>query len=56
MEDFFRNYGAVVGSAIPAVAAFIAMLIAQYYKERPIAKSLLIIAAGVLVGAITESW
>jgi hypothetical protein len=49
LEDVFRDYGAVIGSAAPAVAAYIAMIIAQYFKEHSRAKVALMIAAGLLI-------
>jgi hypothetical protein len=48
-SDLFRDYGGVIVSALPAVAAFLAMIIAQYFKERPIAKALFVAAAGLLI-------
>jgi hypothetical protein len=48
-SDLFRDYGGVIVSALPAVAAFLAMIIAQYFKERPIAKALSVAAAGLLI-------
>jgi hypothetical protein len=51
MESFLRDYGALVAPTAAIINGFIAVVIAQFYRDHPIAKVVLVIAAGLL-GAV----
>lgn len=48
MADFFHDYGALIAPTTAILNGFIAVLVAQFFKDHPLAKVLLVIAAGVL--------
>jgi hypothetical protein len=48
---FFHDYGALVAPVAAIINGFIAVVVAQFYKDHPFAKALLVVAAGVLGGA-----
>jgi hypothetical protein len=53
LQEFFHDYGALIAPTAAIVNGFIAVVVAQFFKNRPWAKVLLVAAAGLLgVGAI----
>ena len=48
MEEFFRDYGALIAPAAAVINGFIAVLISQFFKDSPRAKVILVISAGIL--------
>ncbi len=59
MDAFFHNYGPLIAPTAAIINGFIAVLVAQFFKDRPGAKFGLVVAAGMLgavaVGAIFYS-
>jgi hypothetical protein len=51
LGNFFRDYGTPFASAVAVLNGFIAVLIAQLFPDYPIAKLLLVVAAGLLGAA-----
>jgi hypothetical protein len=51
MQAFFSDYGSLIGSTAAIINGFIAVVVAQFFKDRPAARVLLALAAGVLGGA-----
>jgi hypothetical protein len=51
MQAFFSDYGSLIGSTAAIINGFIAVVVAQFFKDRPAARVLLVLAAGVLGGA-----
>jgi hypothetical protein len=52
MQTFFSDYGSLIASTAAIINGFIAVVIAQFFKDRPAARVSLVLAAGVLGGAI----
>jgi hypothetical protein len=52
MVDFFRDYGTWVTSSLALINGFIALIIAQFFKDRHIAKVILVSTAAILVDRI----
>jgi hypothetical protein len=48
MEDFLHDYGALIAPTAAIINGFIAVLVAQFFKDHPVAKCLLVIAAAIL--------
>lgn len=46
--DFFHNYGALIAPTTAILNGFIAVIVAQFFKDHPLAKVLLVVAAGLL--------
>jgi hypothetical protein len=56
MKDFFADYGALVSPILAIVNGLIALVVAQFFKERPAAKIFLVASAAVLsVAAVTAT-
>ena len=56
MKDFFADYGALVSPILAIVNGLIALVVAQFFKERPAAKIFLVTSAAVLsVAAVTAT-
>ena len=51
MQAFFTDYGALIAPITAIISTFIAVLVAQFYKDHPVAKVLLVVASGVLSAA-----
>jgi hypothetical protein len=51
METFFADYGALIATITAIVNGFIAVVVAQFFKDRPGARVLLVVTAGVLGAA-----
>jgi hypothetical protein len=51
MRPFFADYGALIAPITAIINGFIAVVIAQFFKDRPAAKVLLVVAAGLLGAA-----
>jgi hypothetical protein len=51
VSDFFHDYGALIAPTAAILNGFIAVLVAQFFKDHRRAKVLLVIAAGVLGSA-----
>jgi len=43
-----QDYGALVAPTAAIINGFIAVLVAQFFKDHPVAKVLLVVAAGLL--------
>ncbi len=56
MQTFPGDYGALIAPITAIISTFIAVLVAQFYKDHPVAKVLLVVAAGLLgAAAITAT-
>jgi hypothetical protein len=56
MKSFFADYGALVASMAAILNGFIALVIAQFFQERPAAKIFLVVSAAVLsLAAVTAT-
>jgi hypothetical protein len=56
MRNFIADYGTLVGPIVAIVNGFIALVVAQFYKERTWAKVLLVVSAFILsAGAVTAT-
>jgi hypothetical protein len=51
MQSFFADYGALIAPIAAIVNGFIAVIVAQFFKDHLLAKVLLVVAAGVLGAA-----
>jgi hypothetical protein len=48
METFLHDYGVLVAPTAAIINGFIAVLVAQFFKDHPVAKVLLVVSAGAL--------
>jgi hypothetical protein len=48
LQTFLADYGALIAPIAAIINGFIAVLVAQFFKDRPAAKVLLVMVAGVL--------
>jgi hypothetical protein len=48
MQTFLADYGALIAPIAAIINGFIAVVVAQFFKDRPAAKVLLVVAAGFL--------
>jgi hypothetical protein len=56
METFLADYGTLIAPTAAIINGFIAVVVAQFFKDRPSAKVLLVVAAGLLgVAAISAT-
>jgi len=56
MKSFLLDYGALIAPIAAIVNGFIAVVVAQFFKDHPLAKILLVVAAAVLgVAAISAT-
>ena len=51
MQSFLADYGALIAPVAAIVNGFIAVVVAQFFKDHRLAKVLLVVAAGVLGAA-----
>jgi len=53
VQDFLADYGALIAPIAAIINGFIAVVVAQFFKDRPSAKVALVVAAGLLgVGVV----
>ena len=55
MSNILRDYGALVAPVAAIINGFIAVLVAQFFKEHPVAKVVLVVMAGLLGSAAIGS-
>jgi hypothetical protein len=48
MQTFLSDYGALIAPIAAIINGFIAVVVAQFFKDRPTAKLLVVLAAGIL--------